>query len=703
MDFCSCGGNCIVGLGHGNTPTWLNQTDSGRTFTSLNRVVQSGLVLNLDAGASTSYPGSGTTWGDIGGGLLSSATGALPIYNTTDTYGAVKGDGTRTDAFASSLVLAIPIDGANNGTTFTDESATIKGSGSAKTITRFGDTKTLTAQSKFYGSSGFFDGTGDYLSIPDDVDFDLGSSNFTIEGFVYVTATSGSLQTLIAKGTGNNNQASYHIALTTGGTWVYYLSGNGSTWSIASAITIGTNALNTWQHIALVRNGSTFTPYLNGVAGTPTTSSTALFDSNKIFSVGADDPGNQLLFGYIQDLRIYKGVAKYTANFTPPGNPNNGTLTNGPTYSSGNGGSIVLDGADDFVNTPNSASLLAVGNGSFTFASWFKLSGTKTWAQNLIRRDNFLVQGGENRRIIAMNITANTNFVSFGIYDGGGNNAITSQNLSDGLWHYVVGVRESSTGTNYVYVDGVLKAQAVYNNTQPFNTSNASYAIGNVSSNYTGEPFFGNIAQVSIYNRALSAAEVIQNYNALKGRFPTPPTPEYETLTYTASGNLTVTGNGTNTVNIFKTSGGNAWDNQAYSLVPFTAPCTIEFNKQAASGDNGASYAMIGWNADPLTNASYDTLDYASYPYRTDVYSVYHNSTQVHFSGSWSTANKFYVVYGTDGTIKHYNGYTLLYSVNYGTGNTVYVDSSFYSPNATFGGFSNIKVRRSAWNGTSYG
>lgn len=176
----------------------------------------------------------------------------------------------------------------------------------------------------------------------------------------------------------------------------------------------------------------------------------------------------------------------------------------------------------------------------------------------------------------------------------------------------------------------------------------------------------------------------------------------YETLTYTASGNLTVTGNGTDTVNIFKTSGGNAWDNQAYSLVPFTAPCTIEFNKQAASGDNGVSYAMIGWNVDPLTNASYDTIDYASYPYRTDVYSVYHNASQVHFSGSWSTANKFYLVYGIDGTIKHYNGSTLLYSVNYGTGNTVYVDSSFYSVNATFGGFSNIKVIRSAWNGTIY-
>lgn len=182
----------------------------------------------------------------------------------------------------------------------------------------------------------------------------------------------------------------------------------------------------------------------------------------------------------------------------------------------------------------------------------------------------------------------------------------------------------------------------------------------------------------------------------------TVPSPQYEILNFIASGNLTVTNNGTTRVDIFKTSGSNNWDNQAYITTPFTAPCTIEFNKQAASGDNGASYAMISWNEDPLTNASYDTLDYASYPYRTDVYSVYHNNNQVHFSGSWSTSSTFYIVYASDGFIRHYNGSTLLYSVNYGTGRTVYVDSSFYSPNATFGGFSNIRVIRSAWNGSSY-
>jgi hypothetical protein len=176
----------------------------------------------------------------------------------------------------------------------------------------------------------------------------------------------------------------------------------------------------------------------------------------------------------------------------------------------------------------------------------------------------------------------------------------------------------------------------------------------------------------------------------------------YETLTFTASGNLTVTGNGTNNVSIFKTSGSSSWDNHAYSNTGFTAPCTLEFNKQAGSTDNGVSYAMMGWNADPTTDASYLSLDYASYPYRTGVYEVYNNGSQVLASGTWSTANKFYIVYGTDGFIRHYNGSTLLYtSPSYGTG-TVYVDSSFYSVDATFGGFSNIRVAKFAWNGTSY-
>jgi hypothetical protein len=111
---------------------------------------------------------------------------------------------------------------------------------------------------------------------------------------------------------------------------------------------------------------------------------------------------------------------------------------------------------------------------------------------------------------------------------------------------------------------------------------------------------------------------------------------------------------------------------------------------------------MIGWNTDPTTDASYTSLDYAAYPYRTEAYRVYHNGSSVHDSGAWSTANTFYIVYDTDGYIRHYNGSTLLYSVNYGTGNTVYIDSSLYSPNSTYGGFSNIRAIRQSWNGSAY-
>lgn len=182
-----------------------------------------------------------------------------------------------------------------------------------------GNAQISTSVKKYGTGSLYFDGSGDYLSVVDNPAFDMGSGNFTIEGWVYLTS-SGASQTFIAKGTGANNQASYHIVFN-GTNWIYYLSGNGSTWSIASGVTMGAGSVNNWQHLALVRNGSTFTPYVNGTAGTTTTSSTALFDSNKPFTVGADDPGNQTITGYIDDLRVTKGYARYTANFTAPTAP----------------------------------------------------------------------------------------------------------------------------------------------------------------------------------------------------------------------------------------------------------------------------------------------------------------------------------------------------------------------------------------------
>jgi hypothetical protein len=176
---------------------------------------------------------------------------------------------------------------------------------------------------------------------------------------------------------------------------------------------------------------------------------------------------------------------------------------------------------------------------------------------------------------------------------------------------------------------------------------------------------------------------------------------QYETLNFTLSGNLSVTGNSSNLVSIFKTSGGFGWDNHAYTAQGYSAPLTLEFNKNNAYFDNGRSYAMIGFNADPTTNASYDTLDYASYPFRYDLYEVYHNGAYTGVASPWDPNKKFYLVYnGTN--IKHYNGSTLLYTSPSYTVGTVYIDSSFHSPVPNFGGFSNIRLTRNIWNGSSY-
>ena len=180
-----------------------------------------------------------------------------------------------------------------------------------------GNAQVSTSVKKYGTGSLAFDGSGDYLKAPNSPVYQLGSGNFTLEAWVYVTQTSGSVQTLMAKGTGLGNQASYVIQLNTNGTWVYNISDNGATWSYSN-VSIGTNTLNTWQHIALVRNGSTFTPYLNGVAGTTTTTSLTLFAGTAPFTVGADDAGNNTLYGYVDDLRITNGLARYTAAFTPP-------------------------------------------------------------------------------------------------------------------------------------------------------------------------------------------------------------------------------------------------------------------------------------------------------------------------------------------------------------------------------------------------
>ena len=177
--------------------------------------------------------------------------------------------------------------------------------------------------------------------------------------------------------------------------------------------------------------------------------------------------------------------------------------------------------------------------------------------------------------------------------------------------------------------------------------------------------------------------------------------PDYQAFTLTSDSNVQVTGNGTDSIDIVKTSGGNGWSAQAYTVQGYTAPITMEFNTGAAGGDNGISYKMIGWNVDPTTDNSYTSIDHAAFPYQQNQYVVYNNGSNSNHA-AWSQSQKFYLVFTEDNRIKHYNGSTLLYDVAYAPGQDVHVDTSMYSQNSGDGAIRNLRIRAAIWNGTEY-
>jgi hypothetical protein len=197
-------------------------------------------------------------------------------------------------------------------------------------ITRNGDAKVTgfnpsgTTNTSTAGSA-YFDGTGDYLTTPNNINLDLsGSINYTIEAWIYLT------------GYGSTADMSYAIAnqfTSTGGSgYIYGVTGGGADQGkprfYGAAGAVGLTAsnvvpLNSWNHIAFVKNGTTYTHYLNGVSNGTTTIVGTVNTSSEVFGIGKyiTSAYTDLFKGYICDLRIVKGTAVYTANFTPPTQP----------------------------------------------------------------------------------------------------------------------------------------------------------------------------------------------------------------------------------------------------------------------------------------------------------------------------------------------------------------------------------------------
>lgn len=164
----------------------------------------------------------------------------------------------------------------------------------------------------------FFDGVNDHLSIADSDDFSFGSGDFTIEGFIYPTGIpQGSYATLVTSG------LSLQTYFMSSNSLALYVSSDGGSYNmISTANATGTDSIfqNEWSHFALTRSSNTFRYFINGIEKYTNTVSGAIY--NDLSSLGIGDYtsglGTYEFQGYMSNIRICKGHAVYTENFTVP-------------------------------------------------------------------------------------------------------------------------------------------------------------------------------------------------------------------------------------------------------------------------------------------------------------------------------------------------------------------------------------------------
>jgi len=220
----------------------------------------------------------------------------------------------------TNTVLLLKGDGTNGSTTILDSS---KVAGGPKTVTAVGNAQISTAIANQFGNTTgviAFDGNGDRLTLAAASDWNFSGGPHTFECWFYLNTLPGSGNALRFAMAGLNNSASSFIFLEINNlgqlvAGVPFAGTTGITHS--SSITI-----NTWYHYVVVLNNTSSAVYLNGAGTFGTITMPTSSNSNQLF-VGFDTTGtvNFNLNGYIDDLRITKGVARYTANFTPPAAP----------------------------------------------------------------------------------------------------------------------------------------------------------------------------------------------------------------------------------------------------------------------------------------------------------------------------------------------------------------------------------------------
>jgi len=249
-------------------------------------------------------------------GTFGSATKKIEIGNATNNINGYISGLVFVDGTANTAIPTAPPSPTGTSLCLNFTNAGITDATAKNVLETVGNAQISTTQSKFGGSSMYFDGTGDYLvGIAANAGMNPQSGDFTVEFWAWIPSLPNAEQPICA-------------TITTGGSGLLIgLAGGGNVNKIQFAIgnlSVGnptvvdssTFPVTTWTHIAAVRSGGTIYLYKNGTSvGTPTSASGTI--SQPTITIGAWPGGSAVFNGYIDDLRITR-YARYTSNFTPP-------------------------------------------------------------------------------------------------------------------------------------------------------------------------------------------------------------------------------------------------------------------------------------------------------------------------------------------------------------------------------------------------
>ena len=377
-----------------------------------------------------------------------------------------------------------------------------------------------------------FDGSGDYLVPPNSSDFDL-SGDWTVEAWVYITGGNG---VLFSSQTTENIQ--FLRFNSSDGAIAFYGRDYGTGTSYFTNTGSFTN--NEWFHVACSCSSGTMKLYVDGTQVDTASfglTSTRLSVIGAFYYQGSHYTADPMYFnGYISNLRMVKGTALYTSNFTPPKGPleniSNTTLltcqgssitdASDSSHSisvTGNAAAVYnsqshfhFDGSNDYVREDTVLDTITATTDPWSVECWFNTDANPSVFECMIGIN--YNNGAENTLLLGVRDDGGTCKVAFYYRNLEIGNFGT---VTVGQWHHVVATHTS--GSLKVYLDGTQIASNSNTVNQTLNT--CAFLIGAEldGTNTLGNYFDGKISNVKMYNKTLTVSEIQQNFNAYRGRY----------------------------------------------------------------------------------------------------------------------------------------------------------------------------------------